>query len=639
MQRAALLVAVCLVALAPTLCSAQTPGRIVEVCVYQGQALVTREIEANVKPGPQEVLVTDLPERVIPGSLYATAGPNVSIRAVRFRSSATDIEPRQEVRELDAQIKLKERELKAIEAQVEALAGQMEFLSRIQEFAATKVNDEQNKGTLNPDALKATATFVFEQHELMVSKSIGLQTQQEDFQEELNLLQRKRSELTVETQKVAREGVIFLDAAQGGRAKMNLSYLVGSVGWSPAYSARLNKEQDKVSLEYHAALTQMSGEDWPGVKLTLSTSHPRMIASAPVLSPLRIALTPKDQQMDEGVPQEVTSYSDKTRALQQQLRGAQGTKGDVGQAGPSGPRGERASGGGMMGGPGMAYMPAQVEMPAAEEQFLAANMLAAELQNTELAAADDVVKLSRTIGATTTEGLAVDYPIEGQISIQSRQDQQMLPIAKVDLKATFSYTAVPLLTDYVYRMVECVNDTEFAFLAGPYNAYVDGAFAGRGDLPLTARGQGLAFGFGTETGLRASREFIEKTTTARGGNQIVQYKYRLGLSNFMGKPAKVRLWDRLPQSPNDQVSVQLTTTEPALSADPLYLAQQRPRGLLRWDVEVPANASGATAFGLDYQFQIEFDKNFDIGELPATSSDAMRKDMEMMMRLQSATMQ
>jgi len=51
---------------------------------------------------------------------------------------------------------------------------------------------------------------------------------------------------------------------------------------------------------------------------------------------------------------------------------------------------------------------------------------------------------------------------------------------------------------------------------------------------------------------------------------------------------------------------------------------------------VPAKASGANAFSLTYQLQIELDKNYDIGELPDTAAESMRKDLEVMRSINEA---
>ncbi len=610
---------------------AQTPGKITQVRVYQGQALVTRQIDFEATKGPQDVTVTELPDQIIPQSLYATGSAQLSIRAVRFRATATETEPRPEVQALDDQMKAKQKDIRRIESELSVLEARGAFLDKLGQFAATKVDEEMQKGTLNPGALQETATFVFEQREEIAQKTLALEGEKEAIEASLSTLERKRRELTHGSNKVMRDAAVSLDAAKAGPAKVDLSYLVSGVSWSPAYSVRLNDKHNRIRLEYHAALSQMSGEDWGDVELTLSTSHPKMMATAPLLTPLRISLIPKEQQEQRLADQ--GTYTEKRRELQQQIRGKKG--------GPAGPRGDRGpvgmgmGGAGMMGGGMMGPAPPAFQAPS-EDDALNANVFAAQLQNIELTAPDEVVRMSRAMGATGAEGLAVDYPIPGLISIPSRRDQQMLSIAKLDLKATFNYVAVPLLTDYVYRTVECVNDSDYPLLAGPYNAYVEGAFAGRGMLPIVAHGQGLTLGFGSETQLRGSRELLEKTTTVRGGNQVVQYSYRLALRNYMDKPTKVRLWDRLPQTQDKQVTIQILEPSVALSTDAVYLAQHRARGLLRWDVEVPAKASGADAYQVKYQFQIEFDKNFDIGELPSSVAEVMRKDMDMLKAIQAS---
>ena len=50
---------------------AQTTGTVSAVTVYQGQALVTRDVRFEAVQGPQE-FTGELPEMIVPDSLYAT---------------------------------------------------------------------------------------------------------------------------------------------------------------------------------------------------------------------------------------------------------------------------------------------------------------------------------------------------------------------------------------------------------------------------------------------------------------------------------------------------------------------------------------------------------------------------------------
>src|SRR5689334_19082485 len=87
----------CLVALGdPTV-----EGRVSQVTLYRGQAQVTRTVPVEGKAGSLEIIVSKLPEQVVPDSLFAEGGDAVEIRAVRFRTRAVGDQPREEVRKLD----------------------------------------------------------------------------------------------------------------------------------------------------------------------------------------------------------------------------------------------------------------------------------------------------------------------------------------------------------------------------------------------------------------------------------------------------------------------------------------------------------------------------------------------------------
>jgi hypothetical protein len=52
---------------------------------------------------------------------------------------------------------------------------------------------------------------------------------------------------------------------------------------------------------------------------------------------------------------------------------------------------------------------------------------------------------------------------------------------------------------------------------------------------------------------------------------------------------------------------------PELSQDPFYVREERPRNLLRWDLEVNPDANGEKAMTISYDFRIELDKQMTIG--------------------------
>jgi hypothetical protein len=50
-----------------------------------------------------------------------------------------------------------------------------------------------------------------------------------------------------------------------------------------------------------------------------------------------------------------------------------------------------------------------------------------------------------------------------------------------------------------------------------------------------------------------------------------------------------------------------------MSTEPLYVRDELPKGLLRWDVTVQPNQNGEKALTIEYEFKMELDKNVNIG--------------------------
>ena len=132
----------------------EVEGRIESVILYRGQALVTRLVRVDAPAGTVELVVRDLPEQILPDSLYASAEEGVQVRAVRYRTRAVEQAPRDEVRELEEQIERVERDIRKNQDRQGALAGRMAYLGKLENFVAPTAQVEMSKGVLDAKTLK-----------------------------------------------------------------------------------------------------------------------------------------------------------------------------------------------------------------------------------------------------------------------------------------------------------------------------------------------------------------------------------------------------------------------------------------------------------------------------------------------------
>lgn len=590
-------------AAAPPAEPAGVKGRVEAVTLYRGQALVTRTVPVEGAAGTVELVVTGLPDQVVPDSLFAEGPAGVEVRAVRFRQRAVGEEPREVVRKLDQEIELVQDKVAAAKKRQELLTQRLAYLAKLDEFTAATAKADLAKGVLNYEALEKTSQFSFKQRDDIVTESLKLDVEARELSKQLALLQRRRGELTAGASRTVSEALVFLEKRDAAKAAIRLSYVVNEAGWTPAYNFRSVRDGKAVNVEYNALVHQMSGEDWVGVSLTLSTASPALAAQGPGIAPFRVSLAAAAGQ---AAPQG-KDVADKFQMAQKRLREFAGRQ--------------------------QVVVGAKDNLDANWEMNRAAN----EGQWAELAAGRDLLEALRREPAAA-EGPSVSYALATPVSLASRADQQMLRIQDMELAAQFYHVATPVLTAFVYREAQMTNNAAEVLLGGPVSVYLDGRFVGRGELPTVARGETFVMGFGADPQLRARRELLDKTESVQGGNREVSLKVRLAIENYKDTEVAVRLFDRIPH-PERKSDIRVTLGEMGtdkLSDDKLYLRLEQPKGILRWDITVPAKASGEKARLLEYGYKIELDRNLTFTTPADAAMPAAQQEFEEMHKARMA---
>ena len=580
----------------------QLKGKVDAVTVYRGQALITRVVELKAQAGLQEVAITDLPARVIPGSIYAEADEGVEVRSVLYRERAVDQDVREEVRKLDTQIRDTQDKILAKKRQMELLNERKAYLTKLESFSAPTATFELTKGVLNADTLSKITLFQFEQRQNNATEELKLGTEERDLNELLATFQRQRHELTGGSARTVREALVFVNLAKA-EGTLRLRYLVDQASWTPSYNIRADAKREKVVVEYNASIQQLSGEDWTGVQMTLSTATPSLVARAPSLTPLTVALAPLAQTKQIFVS--VDDYGvQREQIVERRNKANQDRSGNFdGQNGLNKEAQQAFALNNINPGNNKAVV---------EQADNNLNDIACELQLLDLVAKGKFAKKSEKGRMISDESVSVTYELPGRTSLPSRSSEQSIQIASLPMKGEFYRTAIPVITNYVYEEASLTNEGKFVLLAGPASTYIAKQFVGRGEVPTVAIGESFTVGFGIDASLRAERELVEKTDTIQGGNRVLGFTYRLQIENFSGEAAAVRILDRLPTSKEIEIHVAPAQMTLEISHDPLYEKNDHKKGILRWDANVPAQSIGPKAFGVQYQFSMEYDKQMGI---------------------------
>jgi hypothetical protein len=473
------------------------------------------------------------------------------------------------------------------------------------------------KGVLDAEELERMTTFAFAQHEKIAEEEVALARQAHEYQEQLQLLQRKRGEITAGASRTEREAVLFVQKQAAGPAEVRLNYLVNSCGWSPAYTMRSGGEHKQVRIEYNALIHQLTGEDWTDVALTLSTASPALGASGPGLAPFHVTLGSEkspnaaNAPSAEGRSQQVANLYGRGLSKAQvldQLQGLNTRRSEFGQA-------------------------ANNAVVFEEQNRINWNLndVAYGLQQLEINGDATTLNVLRNESGEGDKGPSLNYSLRGPVSLASRSDQQMVRIMQSDMESRFYHVAVPVLSPYVFREAELKNSGEEDLLAGPITVYLDGRFVGRGEIPTVARGQTFVVGFGADPQLQVRRELVDKQDGVQGGNRETRFDYRIVVENFSEANTPVRVFDRVPHAENgEDIRITFGKTSDPISDDKLYLRDERPTGILRWDIDVPATASGETSRLVEYQYTMEYDRQY-VVSLPE-SKQTLQEEFERLQR-------
>ncbi len=275
-------------------------SRIEAVTVYACGAAVTRAAELAPAAGawPAQVRLTDLPLSLDDGSVRVRveggAGAAPAAVGLRVALEAPDVPaPEPPAEEALREARREVLRLRARLGDCDRLAGRLNELA----LPDRPAGKEGEPPPASPHAARhGLLDFQQERLAALAEEKRGLDRQRREAEERMaDLLDRKRRASTV---REARENelrktvVVTLRPPDGGAApataRLVLEYQVPGARWAPAYVLRFERDWSRVALALRAAVAQRTGENWRGVRLTLSTADLQAWTELPEMKSVRI---------------------------------------------------------------------------------------------------------------------------------------------------------------------------------------------------------------------------------------------------------------------------------------------------------------------------------------------------------------
>jgi len=521
--------------------AAALPSSIGAVTVYQDRAVVTRAANSELAAGEHELVLENLPASLQENSLQVSAKSTgqATLLDVKVSDVYQAATANERVRQIEAQIdKLVSRQA-ALDDEAAVLDNQRELILMMQRGATEPAKDGAR---LTLDELKAIQTLSAESLATTLAGLRRVAEQKTELEREMTALQTQLGLVRGESGRRTKTVTLRVNMARAGKLDLALSYAVAGARWTPAYDARLRPADRNVDLGYFGVIRQNTGEDWKNVKLTLSTARPSLGGGAPTLRPWII-----DVAAPPPPPRPVAAPA--PAAVQAEMHAK---------------RAPRAS-----------AMEDSAVLPEPEAEVI--EVSTAQVQNAATSAS---------------------FQIKNPATLLSDNTTQRVAIATAKLPAALQYQSTPGLRETVYLTAQASNNTDFPFLAGPLNTFLDDAFVASGAMKAVMPGEKLELALGADDGISIKRQLVNRYTESTGfsgSGKRVTYEYKITVKNNKATKEQVSFTDRLPISRNEKIVVKL------LSPSERDIKREED-GKLVWEWELEPGKSRETVlkFSVDY---------------------------------------
>jgi uncharacterized protein (TIGR02231 family) len=478
-----------------------TVSRITAVTVYADRAVITRQTSINVTTtGLLELTFDELPASLLDESLQVSGegAAKSTLLDVTPRPVFVDFAANERVRAIEDELRDLNRKDRSLNDRISVLGQQREYVIKIQNATTTPTKDSAGAMGTSDTWLKLLA-FSEEQLSKINTEQQGLDVQREDMQARRRALEQQLNELRGTGTRSFKTVAVRLTAATTGPLNLTLRYAVPGARWTPSYDARVLSEENTVQLGYFGLVRQNTGEDWPGINLTLSTARPSLGGAAPELKPWVVQ---QEQPMPlAAAPMELRMQ--KARAEQDRARSSAYTM--------AAPQAESVQ---------ATYDEAQIE----------------------------------------TQATSASFVIQTPATIPSDNSPQKVPVTTARLTAAKEYTSTPKQIPAAFLTAKVTNTSEFPLLAGSMNVFLDDTFIASSNLRGVMPGETFDLALGADEGISVKRKLNNRFTEDTGlvsKSKRITYDITLSVQNNKKTAGTLVLIDQIPVSRHEKIVVKV----------------------------------------------------------------------------------
>lgn len=519
---------------------------ITAVTVFPDRAEVTRTAEVDLPEGEHEIVLEGLPIRLDSRSIRVDGEgtARLELGAVKVtRKYMGDEARRAEEQEYRDRLQALRDQEKVLNDRVTALDAQRKFITGIGSEYPKVMSEHIRAGEIDPGVWAEAWTQIGTGMAATLKQIHDTRIEKRELQEEVRKVQDAYNRLSSGSARRV-EAALAAQADQALKARLTLSYQVPGAYWRPVYDARLETEARKVTLVQKGEVRQRTGEDWTGVRLTLSTAQPAIGADRPELDTWFV---------DVAKPRVAKGDSEEDAIV---VTGSRVARDEYAEAAPE-----------------PAPPPPPPPMEAAERRQAA-------VQATDFTA---------------------QYRIVGRVDVSSDGSARTFPVTEREMDVAYAVKATPKLSTRAYLIGEMTFKDEDPMPGGETAIFRDGAFIGNGAVETVRPGETFELSFGVDDRVEIDyRKLTDKRSSEGllGGEERITRRYRIEVTNRHKEEMPITIEDQVPVAQDERIRVSLTRdTTQVTERDP-----EDRKGVVAWTEAYKPGAKKTITFGYFVQY-------------------------------------
>ncbi len=520
---------------------------ITSVTVFRDRAQITREGTFNIIKGEESVQFKGLPEAIEQNSIQVKGSGSAVLKDITFKKEHFTMAPNEMQKELYRRKEELDEKLLSVSDSINQANKEKEFIDNIAK-KLTGISESDSTVELDPEKWIKMVDFYRRKNEELDKEIRSTMKEEAVVRNDLEKVMNEIYDIDYNQNKTLNNVEILLNAKEDGAVILQLTYIVYGPKWTPFYDLRVDTDTKKMELNYHAMILQNTGEDWKDINLNLSTAQPQRGGEQPALIPWHLEVfQPSRMKVGAAAPEPIVMAANMYQMHDDDLKE------------------EAASG----------DYPDAIEPEEANIQ---------------------------------TNTTSVIFKIPGKNSILSDNNEHSVTIMIREFNAKFRYSTVPKLSEFAYLKTKVKNETEFPFLPGKTNVFMDNNFVAHASINNVSPDEEFWTYLGVDEGIKIEHKFLKKYQKNNGffhkRNKYI-YEYLIEITNNKKTEEEIVIWDQIPITNSDNIIINLI--EPKYEKDTDKLKRNE-FNFFEWFYSIESMKKVVIPFS----FSVEYSKELEI---------------------------